>query len=96
MPLSRHDVPSTGRTRTMRATVTEAGITRLELGRPDDLGGASAAAPEVGVLTFIGAASVLAYVMFGALASPVVTPGPVICGLGCWLNQRGSRNSERT
>jgi hypothetical protein len=37
-PLSRRDVPPSSRTRTMRASVTEAGITRLELGRREDLG----------------------------------------------------------
>jgi hypothetical protein len=95
-PVSQHDVPSSGRPRTMRATVTEAGITRLELGRPDDLGGPSAAAPELGVLTLIGAASVLASVVIRTFASPVVTPGLVMCGLGRWLNQRDSRDSECT
>ena len=48
------------------------------------------------MLTFIGAASVLACVTLGTSASPVVTPGPVMCGLGEWLEQRNSRNSERT
>ena len=38
-PVIQHDAPSIVRTRTMRATVTGAGITRLELGRPDDLNG---------------------------------------------------------
>ena len=75
----QHDAPSSGHTRTMRATVTEAGITRLELGRPDDLRRRRRRrSPELGVLTFIGAASVLASVVLRTLASPVVTPGPVM------------------
>jgi len=93
-PVSRHDVPSSRRSRTMRATVTAAGITRLQLGRPDDLRGDSAA-PELSVLAFIGAASVLGCAMLGTMVSPVDTPGPVMCGLGRWLNRRGSLNSER-
>lgn len=95
-PLPQHDAASSGRTRSMHATMTEAGFTHPELGRPDADGGASALSPALAVVTFIGAASVLACVTLGTSASPVVTPGPVLCGLGEWLEQRNSRNSERT
>ena len=95
-PVSQHDAASGGRTRTMRATVTEAGITRVELGRADDLDGTGAVEIGLGVLASLGAASVLASVMLGPSARPVVTSGPLLCGLGLWLNQRDSQSSERT